>query len=62
VIRGLGAHLGDLDLPGARSIVRASDRDMFHLGSDEAHRQGYEAGFEAGGEAARAALRAEEKE
>jgi coenzyme F420-0:L-glutamate ligase / coenzyme F420-1:gamma-L-glutamate ligase len=62
VVRGLGAHLGDLDLPGARSIVRASDRDMFHLGSDEAHRQGYEAGFEAGSAAARAALRAEEKE
>ena len=49
VIRGLGHLVGDLDLPGARSLVRAADHDMFRLGSDEAWREGYQAGLRAHG-------------
>lgn len=44
VVRGLGAHVGALDLPGARSIVRDSERDMFRLGAAEAYRAGFAAG------------------
>lgn len=43
VVRGRGDLVGDLDLPGARSIVRPSEMDMFRLGADEA----YDAGFAA---------------
>lgn len=52
VVRGRADLVGDLDLPGARSIVRAAERDMFHLGADEARAQGYDAGFAAGRAAA----------
>ena len=45
VIRGMGHLVGDLDLPGARSIVRASEEDMFRLGSKEAFDEGYRAGI-----------------
>lgn len=48
VIRGLGHLVGDLDLAGARSLIRPADQDMFRLGSDEAWREGYEAGLRAG--------------
>lgn len=48
VVRGLGHFVGELDLPGAASIVRSSDRDMFRLGSDEARAEGVAAGYEAG--------------
>ncbi|MCU1581550.1 MAG: coenzyme F420-0:L-glutamate ligase [Microbacteriaceae bacterium] len=44
VIRGLGHVVGGLDLPGARSIVRPAEKDMFRLGSDEAYEQGFAAG------------------
>lgn len=47
VIRGLGHLVGDLDLPGARALIRAADQDMFRLGSEEAWREGYEAGVHA---------------
>lgn len=40
VIRGQGRLVGDLDEPGARSIVRPSSDDLFRLGADEAYRQG----------------------
>ena len=46
VVRGLGHLVGDLDLPGARSIVRPGDRDMFRQGADEAYDEGYRAGFD----------------
>lgn len=46
VVRGLGRYVGDLDLPGARSIQRPSDRDLFRLGADEAYDEGYRAGFD----------------
>ena len=49
VIRGLGHLVGELDLPGARALIRPADQDMFRLGSDEAWREGYEAGLRAGG-------------
>lgn len=48
VVRGLGRFVGELDLPGAASIVRPSERDMFRLGSDEAHAAGVAEGYEAG--------------
>lgn len=47
VVRGAGRFVGSLTLPGAASIVRDASRDMFSLGTDEAHRQGYEEGFAA---------------
>ncbi|HWM32746.1 MAG TPA: coenzyme F420-0:L-glutamate ligase [Pseudolysinimonas sp.] len=47
VIRGLAHLVGDLDLPGARALIRPADQDMFRLGSDEAWREGFEAGLRA---------------
>jgi len=44
VVRGRGDLVGSLDLPGARSIVRPAERDMFHRGADEAYADGYAAG------------------
>jgi len=44
VVRGRGDLVGSLDLPGARSIVRPAERDMFHVGADEAYAAGYAAG------------------
>lgn len=41
VVRGRGDLVGSIDLPGARSIIRPSDRDFFRLGSDEAYDEGY---------------------
>lgn len=47
VVRGMEEVVGDLELPGAASIVRSADHDMFSLGADEARREGYEEGFAA---------------
>lgn len=44
VVRGRADLVGGLDLPGARSIVRPLDRDMFRLGADEAYAEGFAAG------------------
>ncbi|MFE1646833.1 coenzyme F420-0:L-glutamate ligase [Microbacterium sp. P01] len=44
VVRGRADLVGDLGLPGARSIVRPVERDFFHTGSDEAWREGFAAG------------------
>jgi coenzyme F420-0:L-glutamate ligase / coenzyme F420-1:gamma-L-glutamate ligase len=44
VVRGRADLVGDLDLPGARSIVRPAERDMFRLGADEAYAAGLAAG------------------
>lgn len=44
VVRGLERFVGDLGLPGAASIVRSPEKDMFRLGADEAYRSGFEAG------------------
>ncbi|MCR6672636.1 coenzyme F420-0:L-glutamate ligase [Devosia ginsengisoli] len=43
VVRGLGRLVTALDAPGARSLVRGVDDDMFRFGSAEAYRLGYEA-------------------
>ncbi|TCJ21945.1 coenzyme F420-0:L-glutamate ligase [Microbacterium sp. PI-1] len=47
VVRGMGRFVGDLDLPGAASIVRSAEKDMFRVGTEEAHRAGYEEGYAA---------------
>ncbi|TDN91783.1 coenzyme F420-0:L-glutamate ligase [Microbacterium sp. BK668] len=44
IVRGRGDLVGDLDLPGARSIVRERERDLFHTGSRESWAEGYAAG------------------
>ena len=43
VVRGLGRLVAGLDAPGARTLVRSVDDDMFRFGSAEAFRLGYEA-------------------
>ena len=43
VVRGLGHLVRDLDAPGARSLVRSLEEDMFRFGSAEAYQLGYEA-------------------
>jgi len=48
VVRGRGDLVGPLDLPGARSIVRALENDMFRLGTDEAYAEGRAAGYDEG--------------
>lgn len=44
VVRGRADLVGGLDLPGARSIVRDPERDMFRRGADEAYADGFAAG------------------
>ena len=48
VVRGRADLVGDLDLPGARSIVRAAERDLFHTGAREAWEAGYAAALARG--------------
>ncbi|HCS61477.1 MAG TPA: coenzyme F420-0:L-glutamate ligase [Microbacterium sp.] len=55
VVRGMGRVVGALDLPGASSIVRSAEKDMFRLGADEAHAAGHETGYQEGYAAALAA-------
>lgn len=43
VVRGLGRLVTGLEAPGARTLVRSVDDDMFRFGSAEAYRLGYEA-------------------
>ena len=45
VARGLGRLVRGLDAPGARTLARLGHDDMFHLGSNEAWRRGYEKGL-----------------
>ncbi len=47
VIRGLGHLVTGLDAPGARALIRPSERDMFRQGSREAYAEGYAAGLAA---------------
>lgn len=42
VLRGLGRLVCALDAPGARSLVRSLDEDMFRFGSAEAYKLGYD--------------------
>ncbi|MDB5613360.1 MAG: cofE [Devosia sp.] len=43
VVRGLGKLVTDLDAPGARTLTRVGDDDMFRFGSAEAYQLGYDA-------------------
>lgn len=43
VVRGLSRYVTSLDAPGARTLTRTGDDDMFRFGSAEAYRLGYEA-------------------
>lgn len=43
VVRGLGRLVTAIDAPGARTLVRSVDDDMFRFGSAEAYRLGYDA-------------------
>lgn len=43
VVRGLSRLVTAIDAPGARTLVRSVDDDMFRFGSAEAYRLGYEA-------------------
>lgn len=43
VARGLSRLVTDLPSPGARTLARLGEDDMFRFGSTEAYRQGYEA-------------------
>lgn len=45
VVRGLGRYVQGIDTPGARTLTRTGDDDMFRFGSAEAYRLGYEAAF-----------------
>ncbi|WP_203136567.1 coenzyme F420-0:L-glutamate ligase [Microbacterium sp. JZ31] len=44
VVRGRADLVGDLALPGARTIPRTGERDMFRLGYDEAFAEGFATG------------------
>lgn len=44
VVRGRGDLVGDLDLPGASTIIRHPEDDLFWLGTREALDQGYRDG------------------
>jgi coenzyme F420-0:L-glutamate ligase/coenzyme F420-1:gamma-L-glutamate ligase len=44
VVRGLVAVAEAVDTPGARTLVRSGEHDMFRLGTDEAIAEGYERG------------------
>jgi coenzyme F420-0:L-glutamate ligase / coenzyme F420-1:gamma-L-glutamate ligase len=48
IVRGLGHLVAGLDAPGARSVIRDPEHDMFRQGSDEAHAAGYAAGLAEG--------------
>ncbi len=44
IIRGMGHLVGELDLPGARALIRPAADDLFRLGTNEAYAEGFEAG------------------
>ncbi|MEO6504570.1 MAG: coenzyme F420-0:L-glutamate ligase [Terrimesophilobacter sp.] len=48
LIRGLRQFVVGLDAPGARSIIRDAEHDMFRQGSAEARAEGFAAGLDAG--------------
>ena len=45
LIRGVGQFVVGLDAPGARSLVRDAEHDMFRQGSAEARAEGFAAGL-----------------
>jgi coenzyme F420-0:L-glutamate ligase/coenzyme F420-1:gamma-L-glutamate ligase len=48
VVRGVERYVVEADGPGARSVVRLGDEDMFRLGSAEAYADGYRDGYAEG--------------
>lgn len=48
LVRGLSQYVTEEDGPGARSVVRPPEEDMFGLGAELAERRGYLRGFEDG--------------
>lgn len=48
LVRGLAQYVTVEDGPGARSVVRPPEEDMFGLGAEMAERRGYLRGFEDG--------------
>ena len=48
VVRGVERYVLEEDGPGARSVVRTGDEDMFRLGSTEAYDNGYSDGYAEG--------------
>lgn len=44
VVRGRADLVGSLDLPGARSIIRPAERDLFGTGSRESYERGFRDG------------------
>lgn len=44
IVRGLSHLIGPVGLPGAASLVRPADTDMFRVGSAEAYAEGFAAG------------------
>ena len=48
LVRGLAQYVTIEDGPGARSVVRPPEEDMFGLGAEMAERRGYLRGFEDG--------------
>ena len=60
VVRGMGRLVTDeVDTPGARTLVRTGEMDMFRLGTDEALAEGRAAGYAEGYAEGRAAGYAE---
>lgn len=48
VVHGLGHLIRPIQEPGARTLIRAAEDDLFRLGSAEAHLEGFQEGFAAG--------------
>jgi coenzyme F420-0:L-glutamate ligase/coenzyme F420-1:gamma-L-glutamate ligase len=48
IVRGLAHYVTVEDAPGAASMVRPPEEDMFRLGTNEAWDEGYRAGLQAG--------------
>lgn len=54
VVRGVDRFVLPDDGPGARTVVRTPEDDLFRTGSSESYDAGYDAGYDDGYEAARA--------
>ncbi|WP_461186637.1 coenzyme F420-0:L-glutamate ligase [Arthrobacter sp. Z4-13] len=48
VVHGMDHLMRPLEEPGARTLIRPADEDLFRLGSAEAHLEGFHEGFAAG--------------
>lgn len=48
VVHGMGHFVRPIQEPGARTLIRSAEDDLFRLGSAEAHLEGFREGFAAG--------------